>query len=294
MGWTKATELLMKVRRLGSTMRWRATGFGSVIAGVAIFAAVASGGGLGIDGQTSSARAVAESTSAAIVAPTPFVPLVKYAEPQPAPGTVPSYVVKAEEPAEPVEQTEPIQQPESAAQVETAEPAEPVERAEPSTRSGRPAPTTKQERFILEHAAAAQASQRETGVPASVTLAQAMLESALGESRLAKEAHNYFGIKARGAQGPAGVVYMNTWEHEGGRDVTRNEPFRAYHSAEESFTDHGLYLAENPRYAEAMKHTDDPREFARLIHKAGYATDPQYANKLIRLMDTYNLYEFDL
>ena len=170
-------------------------------------------------------------------------------------------------------------------------------RPNPSTRSDRysvaPANASPQERFILEVAAAAQASQRATGVPASVTIAQAILESDSGRSRLAKEANNFFGIKASKTPGPAGVVYMDTWEYLNGRNVTRREPFKAYHTMEESFTDHGEYLRNSPIYAEAMKHTDDPRQFARQIHRAGYATDPQYATKLIRLMDRYNLYQYD-
>ncbi|MHB1007076.1 MAG: glucosaminidase domain-containing protein [Chloroflexota bacterium] len=170
-------------------------------------------------------------------------------------------------------------------------------RAQTSARSGRPAatpqPTTPAERFIAQNAEAATQSMQETGVPASVTLAQAVLESDSGRSGLSVKAKNYFGIKASAKPGPAGVVYMDTWEHVGGQDLTISQPFRAYHNAEESFADHGKYLRENSRYAEAMKHTDDARAFARLIHQAGYATDPAYASKLIGLMDRYNLYQYD-
>jgi flagellum-specific peptidoglycan hydrolase FlgJ len=167
-------------------------------------------------------------------------------------------------------------------------------RAQTSSRSDRPAtPATPAEQFIAQNAAAATQSMRETGVPASVTLAQAILESDSGRSGLSTKAQNYFGIKATSKQGPAGVVYMDTWEHAGGQDITVSQPFRAYHNAEESFADHGQYLRENSRYAEAMKHTDDARAFARLIHQAGYATDPAYSSKLITLMDRYNLYQYD-
>jgi flagellum-specific peptidoglycan hydrolase FlgJ len=152
---------------------------------------------------------------------------------------------------------------------------------------------TPAERFVAEHAEDAIISMRESGVPASVTLAQAILESNSGKSLLSTKAQNYFGIKARGKEGPAGVVYMDTWEVIGGDNVTQREPFRAYNDASESFADHGLYLRENARYAAAFRHTDDAREFARLIHEAGYATDPNYSSKLIKLMDTYDLYQFD-
>ena len=62
----------------------------------------------------------------------------------------------------------------------------------------------------------------------------------------------------------------------------------------ESFVDHGRFFLENARYAVAMRNTNDPRKFARLIQQAGYATDPSYADKLIRLMERYNLFAYDL
>jgi flagellum-specific peptidoglycan hydrolase FlgJ len=153
---------------------------------------------------------------------------------------------------------------------------------------------TPQETFIDSIAQDAVISRRQTGVPASVTIAQAILESSWGKSRLAQEAKNYFGIKALGnKQGPAGVVFMQTWEVEDGEDLVKEEPFRAYSSAAESFTDHGKFFVDNKRYAEAMAAKGDPRQFAREINEAGYATDPSYAVKLISLMDKYNLYRFD-
>lgn len=170
--------------------------------------------------------------------------------------------------------------------------------ADLSTRSDRPAtaatPASEQERFIAGVADAAKASQQQTGVPASVTIAQAMLESNLGKSKLASDANNYFGIKANsGTAGSAGVYNAPTWEHLNGRDVQVTAAFKAYKSITDSFTDHGLYLSSTPRYAEAMKHTDDPQQFAKLIQKAGYATDPAYSSKLIKIMDTYNLYQYN-
>jgi flagellum-specific peptidoglycan hydrolase FlgJ len=152
---------------------------------------------------------------------------------------------------------------------------------------------TPQERFIASIGEAAVASQDRTGVPASVTIAQAILETYWGSSRLAREANNYFGIKAQTRQGSAGTVWFDVWEVIGGRNVVRSEPFRAYNSIAESFVDHGRFFVENGRYAGAMAARDDAKQFAREVNRAGYATDPAYASKLIALMDRYNLYRFD-
>ena len=159
-----------------------------------------------------------------------------------------------------------------------------------------PAPTNATEseaKFILAAVEPAQASQRETGVPASVTIAQAALESGWGKSKLANQAHNYFGIKALNGPGPAGVVTMDTGEYLGGQNVTVSAEFKAYHNMQESFTDHGKFLKEGTRYAQCFE-TKDPKEFARRVQAAGYATDPAYANKLIAFMDKYNLYAYDV
>lgn len=137
-------------------------------------------------------------------------------------------------------------------------------------------------------------SQRATGVPASVTIAQAILESEWGKSLLSKQAKNYFGIKSHGIAGSAGTVTMPTWEVIGGRNVTVNAVFRAYRTVADSLTDHGKFFLENPRYAKALKFKNDAKEFARQIHAAGYATDPSYSDKLIRLMDKYQLYQYDV
>jgi flagellum-specific peptidoglycan hydrolase FlgJ len=152
---------------------------------------------------------------------------------------------------------------------------------------------TPQERFIASIAEAAVVSQDQTGVPASVTIAQAILESYWGSSRLAREANNYFGIKAQTRTGPAGAVWFDVWEVIGGRNVMQSEPFRAYNNVAESFVDHGRFFTENSRYARALAARDDPQQFAREVNRAGYATDPAYAGKLIGLMDRYNLYRFD-
>ncbi|HEX8968808.1 MAG TPA: glucosaminidase domain-containing protein [Chloroflexota bacterium] len=152
---------------------------------------------------------------------------------------------------------------------------------------------TPQERFIASIAEAAVDSADRTGVPASVTIAQAILESYWGSSRLAREANNYFGIKAQTRGGSAGSVWFDVWEVIGGRNIMQSQAFRAYNTVSDSFVDHGRFFVENGRYAAAVAAEGDPRQFAREINRAGYATDPSYASKLIGLMDRYDLYRFD-
>jgi len=165
----------------------------------------------------------------------------------------------------------------------------------PAASIGRRPAASSEEAFIESLAKGAQESQRITGVPSSVTLAQAILETYWGSSFLAREANNYFGIKAYAKPGSAGVVWIDAWEVDGdGRNVTTQEPFRRYNDPAESLVDHGKFFIENSRYGNAMQATDDPREFARRINRAGYATDPAYASKLISYMDRYNLYQWDI
>ena len=131
------------------------------------------------------------------------------------------------------------------------------------------------------------------GVPASVTIAQAILESGWGGSELATRANNYFGIKCAAVASPhqIGCIDKATWEHLNGNDVTMTASFSRYASMRDSFLDHGLFLTK-PRYAAAFK-AATPDEFARRIWQAGYATDPQYPAKLVRLMDQYELRQYD-
>ena len=157
------------------------------------------------------------------------------------------------------------------------------------------------ENFLQQAVPFAVQSQRETGVPASVTLAQAIWETGRGVSPIG-QANNYFGIKASAAAdgsvnvGPiaSGWVWAWTKEWDGEKYIAARERFRQYRTMQDSFRDHGLLLATAPRYANAMRAVDDPREFARRIAAAGYATSPTYADDLIRVMDRENLYQYDL
>ncbi|MBQ6081983.1 MAG: glucosaminidase domain-containing protein [Bacteroidales bacterium] len=124
-----------------------------------------------------------------------------------------------------------------------------------------------------------------SGVPASITLAQACLESANGTSTLARQANNHFGIKCRGWSGPA-------FRHD---DDLKDECFRSYDNAEESFCDHSDFLRYNDRYASLFDlDPTDYKGWARGLKKAGYATDPAYAEKLIKIIEDYRLYEYDV
>ena len=124
-----------------------------------------------------------------------------------------------------------------------------------------------------------------SGVPASITLAQACLESANGTSTLARQANNHFGIKCRGWSGPA-------FRHD---DDLKDECFRSYDNAEESFSDHSDFLRYNDRYTSLFDlDPTDYKGWARGLKKAGYATDPAYAEKLIKIIEDYRLYEYDV
>jgi hypothetical protein len=159
----------------------------------------------------------------------------------------------------------------------------------------RAASTTELQAAFLEAAAqAAREGAALTGVPASVTVAQAILESDWGRSTLAQGANNYFGMKALGTLGDDGVVWMPTSEYTAaGQLYQTTSAFRAYKSLADSTVDHDELLASLSRYAAAMRSASDPKAFAALIAEAGYATDPGYADKLVALMDRYNLYSLD-
>ncbi len=151
-----------------------------------------------------------------------------------------------------------------------------------------------QQSFIEGVAAAAKAARQATGVPVSVTVAQAILESNWGRSQLSAEANNYFGIKAFGGLGSDGAVWMPTMEYDSAGDAyTTLDPFRAYKTLADSVLDHDSLFIRLSRYAPAMAVKDDPKAFAVAIMDGGYSTDPSYANKLVSLMDRYDLYRFD-
>lgn len=156
------------------------------------------------------------------------------------------------------------------------------------------------EGFINDAIEPAQASQLETGVPASVTIAQAILESGWGDKHIG-DANNYFGIKCSRLKDGSlyfgeiatGCIEAETKEWDGTKYVTIMAPFRTYKSMTDSFRDHAYFFLDNPRYKTALLYKDDPDQFAREIHKAGYATSPTYADDLINLMKKYDLYQYN-
>jgi flagellar protein FlgJ len=150
--------------------------------------------------------------------------------------------------------------------------------------------------FIAGAAPGARKGWRQYGVPASVTIAQAILESGWGRSALSASDRNYFGIKCFGGHGPIaeGCHTYQTWEcDKAGRCFTTKASFRTYAKAADSYVDHGHFLRSNNRYQGAFKYGRQPDAFARAMWKAGYATDPKYVTKLTGLMKTYDLYRYD-
>jgi flagellum-specific peptidoglycan hydrolase FlgJ len=146
-----------------------------------------------------------------------------------------------------------------------------------------------QRAFIDQVVPGALAAQREYGVPASVTIAQAIDESGWGQSGLATKDHNLFGIKG---EGPAGSDTQLTEEYVDGHWQVTIASFRAYHNVAQSIADHGKLLATSGYYQAAMAHTQNPDAFASALTGI-YATDPQYGHILINLMRQYNLYQYD-
>lgn len=131
-----------------------------------------------------------------------------------------------------------------------------------------------------------------SGIPASITLAQGILESSWGNGSLALNANNHFGIKCKSTwNGP--TFYIKDDDFKNGRLI--KSCFRSYDNAEDSYVDHTEFLTDNPRYARLF--TYEPTDYKKWAHglkKCGYATDKKYAYKLINTIKKYKLYEFDL
>ena len=141
--------------------------------------------------------------------------------------------------------------------------------------------------FIALLAPAAQACAALSGVPASFTVAQAALESGWGESQLAREAKNLFGVKADKAW--TGEVWLrNTREYLRGAWVMVPARWRKYADWQGCMDDHAAFLRGNKRYATCFAHADG-EAFARAVAAAGYATDPDYADKLVAVIRRHRL-----
>jgi len=142
--------------------------------------------------------------------------------------------------------------------------------------------------FIAAIHLGAQECEIKKGIPAAFTIGQAALESAWGESGLTKKACNLFGIKAsKGWQGP--TVTMMTTEHINGQDIRVPATWRSYDSWADCLLDHAEFFHVNPRYAKALQFPHDGIRFAIEVAAAGYATDPLYAEKIIKIIHNHNL-----
>ncbi len=143
-------------------------------------------------------------------------------------------------------------------------------------------------KFLESLIEGAQATHKKYGVPASVSIAQAILESGWGKKA---PGNNLFGIKDdKSWQGEC--IDVPTHEYINGKKVAVTCKFRAYPSFSESIEDHGKFLAENKRYHEAFE-CNTGAGFAKAIAKAGYATDTSYANLLCSLIAQNNLQKYD-
>lgn len=144
---------------------------------------------------------------------------------------------------------------------------------------------TRMKVYALQYAELAQNEMKKYGIPASITLAQGLLESQAGIGQLAVKSNNHFGIKChKGWNGPS-------VSHD---DDAKGECFRKYKRVDQSYRDHSEFLSNRERYSDLfkMKKTDYV-SWAHGLKKAGYATDPQYAYKLISLIERYELWKFD-
>lgn len=141
------------------------------------------------------------------------------------------------------------------------------------------------EDYIKTYSALSIEHMKKYKIPASITLGQGILESGAGQSDLTRRSNNHFGIKChKDWKGPSVTA----------RDDLPNDCFRKYAKAEESFEDHSRFLVEKSRYSSLFSlNITDYKGWARGLQKAGYATDKAYANKLIKIIEDYELYLFD-
>ena len=141
------------------------------------------------------------------------------------------------------------------------------------------------EAYISQYKRLAVKEMKRSGIPASITLAQGILESSSGKSKLAVTAHNHFGIKcAENWTGP--TVTMD--------DDQKGECFRKYRKVKKSYHDHSAFIAKRPRYSFLFElDKTDYKAWAEGLKKAGYATNPKYPQLLIGLIEKYDLSRFD-
>lgn len=139
--------------------------------------------------------------------------------------------------------------------------------------------------YIDDFKETAKFNMKEYGVPASITLAQGILESGVGTGSLSQQANNHFGIKCHKEWNGPSVLH---------HDDAADECFRKYQDPAESYRDHSLFLTSRSRYDFLFDlPSGDYKAWAKGLKKAGYATDPKYPDKLISLIDRYDLHQYD-
>lgn len=143
--------------------------------------------------------------------------------------------------------------------------------------------------FVQQHQAAAKQAEATSGIPASFMIAQAAHETGWGRKEIrhtdGTSAHNLFGIKA-GANWSGPTADVVTTEYVNGQPRKMVQKFRAYSSYAESFADYANLMKSSPRYAQVVKAGENAHGFAQGLQRAGYATDPAYADKLSRVINT--------
>ena len=143
--------------------------------------------------------------------------------------------------------------------------------------------------FVQQHQAAAEAAQAKSGIPAAFMVSQAALETGWGRKEIrhadGAPSFNLFGIKA-GAGWNGQVAEVQTTEYINGKAQKVLAKFRAYGSYAESFADYAKLMSDSPRYKPVVAHADSAAGFAQGLQRAGYATDPAYADKLSRVINT--------
>ena len=157
-------------------------------------------------------------------------------------------------------------------------------------------PTDQVELYIHQHAPLAIQEMQRAKIPASITLAQAILESKYGTSELAQQANNHFGIKAGTEWGTVNrfCIHSDEWNPKKQKMIAVLSCFRKYSAIADCYENHSDFLTNRPYYTQLFTlDIQNYKAWAEGLQKAGYATDPQYADKLIALIERYQLNECD-
>ncbi len=155
-----------------------------------------------------------------------------------------------------------------------------------------PAKTSLSKSYIDNYKELAVVEMHRSGIPASIILAQGLHESALGQSDLAVKANNHFGIKCKNYW--MGQRYYHVDDDFNSKGELIESCFRKYESDIDSYVDHSNFLMDSPNYSELFNYpSTDYISWAIGLKKAGYATDPMYAEKLVKKIEEHELYQYD-